>query len=189
MPAERTPPAPEPDEFDRLLLELTSGQAGPARFREPAAAEGARNAAEARPVGRAPSRRARRLRLRRAGVGGMSMLVVAALLGCAAYALVLHRRISPAPGIGSSPAPGTPSPPRTTPAGQVPPLFSLTDPFKDSPAASYLVEAAAIVVPAAGRAVRYTAAQVAAAYTRPKKLIIAAQPAHPTSILRSPPPS
>ncbi len=186
MSAERNPPAPEPDEFDRLLLELTSGQAGPARFREPSAAERARNAAQARPVGRAPSRRARRLRLRQALVRAMSMLVVAALLGYAAYALVLHRRISPAPGIGSSPAPGTPSPPRTTPAGQVPPLFSLTDPFKDSPAASYLVGAAGIVVPAAGRAGRYTAAQVAAAYASAKKLIIAAELDQPTMLGGSP---
>jgi hypothetical protein len=57
---------PDPDDFDRQLRELTSGQAGAAKFREPSAQERAKQAA-AKPAPRRDSnrrdtRKARQLR-------------------------------------------------------------------------------------------------------------------------------
>ncbi len=51
MSVEHNPATPpDPDDFDRQLRELTSGQAGAAKFREPSAQERARQAAAAKPA-------------------------------------------------------------------------------------------------------------------------------------------
>jgi hypothetical protein len=71
MSAEHDPATPpDPDDFDRQLRELTSGQAGAAKFREPSAQERAKQAA-AKPTQRRDSNRrdARKERQLRRPVG------------------------------------------------------------------------------------------------------------------------
>jgi hypothetical protein len=49
-PVEYSPAMPDPDDFDRQLRDLTSGQAEPAKFQELSAAERARRAATPPPA-------------------------------------------------------------------------------------------------------------------------------------------
>ncbi|HUJ07193.1 MAG TPA: hypothetical protein VLX31_13885 [Streptosporangiaceae bacterium] len=69
MAAEQDPVAPDPDDFDRLLRELTSGVAEAAKFTEPSAAERAKQAKRGAPppsrqgsAGWRNGRKARKLR-------------------------------------------------------------------------------------------------------------------------------
>ncbi len=70
MSAEQDPVAPDPDDFDRQLRELTSGMAEAAKFTEPSAAERAKQAKRGAPqppsrqgpAGRGRARRTRKLR-------------------------------------------------------------------------------------------------------------------------------
>lgn len=65
MPVENTPATPSPDDFDRQLRDLTSGAAGTARFREPSAAERAKQAAkpsQPQPMSWRKARKAAKLR-------------------------------------------------------------------------------------------------------------------------------
>jgi hypothetical protein len=105
----------------------------------------------------------------------ISILLVLAVLAALSFGLrkLLHSStpatsastaISGSPRIGGRP---TPSPSAT-------PLFTLASPFAGSPAADYANGAAGIVLPAAHRVGQFSRAQVAAAYSTVKDMLVAA---------------
>lgn len=183
-------PSPEPDEFDRSLQRLTSGATDRAAFKEPSAAERAR-----KPVtrtGRTSWRNARKAaRLRtpvvepgkaRPGSGRLrtkgrmsawqgrrarSLLVavtVLVVLAAAGYALNAFGLRVPPPKQG---AVGS----RLSTGSQP---YTAADPFHGTPAEQYAAGQAGIVLPTALAVGTYSAAQVRAAYTTTKKLLVAA---------------
>jgi hypothetical protein len=192
----------DPDEIDPLFRELEEELARPARFVEPSAAErarkptpkptpkmGRRNARKARKLResvpeprsgqRAASRRSQaagseRARPPAAGQGGgRSLLTAAIVVVCVAGAVfgILKLRTS-----GSSDQ--KPVTNGATPSGQhvasSMPTPTLADPFAGTPAASYADGALGIAIPVARPVGTYSAAQVAAAYRKTQKMLIAA---------------
>jgi hypothetical protein len=158
---------PEPasaDEFDRALRDLTAGRPGRVQFREPSAAERARAAAAADKRARKEAARARR-KARRHGrlTIPLAVLLVLALAGGLAWV-----RFGRRPGSMGDP----------TPTSQVQAVqstaTSAVSPFAGTPAAAWDNGAAGIVVPHARAIGPFTAAQVALAYSRTRKLLIAA---------------
>jgi hypothetical protein len=161
------------DEFDRALRELAEGTAGEPRFREASAAERARQA-------KRQAKRARKQSRRRRGRGraerdrgratawttvGVILILVLAAAGAFAWLQLRH------------PATANPAT-RIVPsiADAAPPAL----PFAGTPASTWADGAAGIVVPAAKPVGRFTTGQVAAAYQRTKKLLIAAHLNKPT---------
>lgn len=175
MQADREPPPPEPDEFDRMLIELISGRAGPARYRELSAAERASRAAAVQARKAAATRRGPRLGLRRRLLGwGMRVASVLLVLGLIAYVVytvefpappTTRGAIRPSPGnaTSSQPAPGQPG------------TISASDPFHGKAAESYANGAVGIKPPPARPVAGHTAAQVGAAYASVKRLLVAAE--------------
>lgn len=183
-------PSPEPDEFDRSLQRLTSGATSSAAFKEPSAAERARKPVTS--TGRTSWRNARRAaRLRkpvvepgkaRAGSGrartkgrmstwrgrrarsllvAVTVLVVLAGAGYALNAFGLRVRPRNQGAVGS----------RLSTGGLA---YTVADPFHGTPAEQYAAGQAGIVLPTALAVGTYSAAQVRAAYTTTKKLLVAA---------------
>jgi hypothetical protein len=175
-PGQDRSPRPDPDKFDRLLDELTSGTAAPAQFREMSAAERDRQAARARRRLRASRRRGRF----RAVAKVCGIIAVVAVLGSGVYALVHVHHSSGAPGAADSPGTTAASPePGGTSGlngslGISVPAFTAADPFVGTPAEDYRNGAAGIAVPAAHRVAAFSAAQVAASYLTTRRLLIAA---------------
>jgi hypothetical protein len=175
------------DEFDRELRELTEGTAGEALFIEPSAAERALGAG-AQVRQRPASKRKRR------PFGGTVFLVVT-LMVAVTLAWLGHRHGqvsagSAGPGAAAaSPSPGL-TPPGAAPngepvlAGTISPIdpFAVppADPFAGSAADQWADGADGIVVPAARPVGGFSRAQVAAAYERTRKLLIAANLDGPT---------
>jgi hypothetical protein len=185
------------DEFDRQLRALTEGSAGEARFREPSAAERAKAAAEqarqarkraARAAAEAKrgraERAARRDETRGGGIrlGRLRALVVFGACLAVLIGLTWVRLDHPAGGGpgdtvkgGAVPSTGALATARQSPAS---PAAVVTgppaDPFATTPAQDWADGAAGIVVPPARTTGSYSAAQVSAAYSTTKKLLIAA---------------
>jgi hypothetical protein len=188
-----TPPgAADEDDFDRRLRELTENAAGPARFREPSAAERARLAQQAR---RRESRRARKLRWPGPGSGpgrqpapgrapipgrgaspgrarGPRSTVIAVIaVACIGGGVTAVGWLSRRHQTGDAAAT------KTVTKGPVPslaPTASVADPFLGTPAASFADGRAGIILPAAHAVGTFSAAQVRAAYVTTRKLLIAA---------------
>ena len=183
--------SPAEDDIDRALRELTEGIAGEARFREPSAAERAKAAkkrshqarqqAKARArsagtrVGRRqqaegwrggirhdlPARRRHRKAKTAAAVIVPLALIGAALFGWHEFAGKLESKAAPdtAGLIPASAPPQTSGPP--------------ADPFTGTTGDHWADSPAGIVVPAAKPIGPFSAAQVAAAYTTTRQLLIA----------------
>lgn len=151
---------PEPtsaDELDRALRDLTAGRPGRAQFHEPSAAERARAAAAA-------DKRARRKTRRHKGpIAALAIILVLALAGGLAWVRFGRRSA----GIG------VPTPTSVAQAVR-PTVTAPLSPFAGTPAAVWDNGAAGIVVPVAHPVGPFTAAQVALAYSRTRKLLIAA---------------
>lgn len=159
------PQGPDPDEFERKLRELTDEVGGQARFKEPSAAERAA----------AAKRKTRRARLR--GVR-LRLWTTVAVVAVAAAAIGWLRF-----GTASSNARNDTQAVRSGPTVRLPPApppGPPANPFTGSPAAGYADGTAGIVTPAARPAGAFTAAQVSAAYTETRKLLIAADLDWPT---------
>jgi hypothetical protein len=159
------------DEFDRALRELAEGAAGEPRFREPSAAERARQAKQQAKRARKQSRRrrgrGRAERDRGRATTWTSVGVVLLLAAAGAFAWLQFRHPSTA-------ATGAPVAPVV--ADAAPPA----DPFAGTPANTWADGAAGIVVPAAKPVGHFTAAQVKAAYQTTRKLLVAADLDKPT---------
>jgi hypothetical protein len=182
-----------PDDIERRLREIEA-EFGPARVKEPSAAEragqlarkpGWRSARKARklrrpvtepPRGSQPSRRAsRRGRI-------WSLVVAVVVLACiagATVAIITLAKHPPKVAAGKTPSPS--SHPTTGAASNAfLPSPTLAAPFLGTPAQSYANGAAGIAIPPVHAVGTYSAAQVAAAYQATKRLLIAANLNPPT---------
>src|SRR5215469_4274589 len=184
---------PDPDEMDRHLREITSGQAGEATFREPSAAERTRRPVRAVSTGRMSWRKARKAaklrkpvqepgrtrakvrqarphtatrgkRRRRARVL-LTLSVVLAMLAGVGYGLSRFGLLPPSRNQG---------PVSNGLAPGLGPAFTAADPFAGTPAEHFPSGASGIVPPAARPVGNISAAQVSAAYATTKKLLVAA---------------
>jgi hypothetical protein len=172
MPEGMSDQTPAEDDIDRQLRELTEGRAGSARYSEPSAAQRAKAAeqarkqgkARAREAGRRDRRMARRSGGRRRATQALSWTIAIVVLAAAVGLLSWRHH---ALGIGSTAAGGTVS--NLNPATAGPPA----DPFAGTPADQWADGAAGILIPAAKPVGPFSAAQVAAAYTATKRLLIA----------------
>jgi hypothetical protein len=159
--------APDPDEIDRRLRELTE-EVGKSRIHEPSALE--RLAAAKQAQKRAERKRGSRM----LAVGA----VIVVLAGGGAFAWL---RIHPPSWLSRAAVRSTPSVrviPKISPAR---PSFSPStvngppaDPFANSPADGWANGAAGITIPAARPHGPYTSGQVAAAYAQTRTILIAA---------------
>lgn len=186
-----------PDDIDRQLAELTSGLSKTAKFKEPSAAERARQ--QARPPGPGGWRRARTARKLREPVSGQPAvpwrawsppqqrrsrrsparlaigLVIMLVVAGAAYYVIpgLDRShgVSDQPlAAGAAARSGLPAP-------------TMAAPFRGTPAQSWANGAAGIVIPAPpapGSLFPYTPAQITAAYQTTKQMLVAADLNGPT---------
>jgi hypothetical protein len=189
-----------PDEIERALHDLEAELARPARFIEPSAEErarmggrkmGWRNARKAkklrkpvpepRPAAgvRAPSAPSRQAlgRSRASRIG--TAIVLLAFLGVAGFefsrlATLLSSGSTDQTPVTNGPTPAAQHTPAGRPTPSALPSPTLAAPFTGTPAASFADGAAGIVVPAAHRAGRFSAAQVAAAYRTTRRMLIAA---------------
>jgi len=182
-----------PDDIERRLREIEA-EFGPARVKEPSAAE--RAGQLARKSGWRNARRARKLRKpvtepprrsqpsRRGRI--WSLVVAVVVLACIAGATVAIITLAKHPlrvTAGKTPAnrPGPSSHPTTGAASNAfLPSPTPAAPFLGTPAQSYANGAAGIVIPGVHAVGAYSAAQVAAAYRTTKRLLIAANLNPPT---------
>lgn len=155
-------------DFDRQLRELTEGTAGKPRFHEPSAAQRARKARKLRPTARTRRRRARPGRPARPASRSQrsvaKVLAVACFLGLFVAVTWLGRHdlgkvVARSPGATSGPVSSQSA--------------TVTDPFSGTPAEKWADGSAGIVRPATRRVGSYSAAQVRAAYSTTRKLLIA----------------
>ena len=179
-----------PDDIERRLREIEA-EFGPARVREPSAAE--RASQRARKTGWRNARKARKLRKPIPGPEGppqpsrrgriWSLVVVVVVLACIAAAtdaiIRLAKHPPKLPAAASSRVRNGPTPSSHPTTGGVPgaaflPSPTLAAPFLGTPAQSYADGAAGIVIPPVHLVGSYSAAQVAAAYHATKRLLIAA---------------
>lgn len=189
----------DPGEIDPLFRELERELGRPARFVEPSAAERARK--PTKKMGRRAARKAKKLRKPvqeprsgqqaartrsqatgsgrarppAAGDGrGRSLLAAAIVVVFVAGAVFWIFKLKTSESADQKPVTNG-----ATPSGQhvvsSTPTPTLANPFAGTPAASYADGALGIVIPAAHPVGTYSAAQVAAAYRRTKKMIIAAR--------------
>jgi hypothetical protein len=161
------------DDIERRLRELTEEIAGKARPREPSAAE--RAAAAARTSQPDKPRRPKRSRTA-LKAWAIAIVVLAAGAGITWLHLSSSSKsaLNDTQPVRNGPVP-TASPSRMT-VGNVPNSQSgpPADPFAGTPAEHYADGAAGIVVPGARPTGDFTAAQVKAAYTDTRKVLIAA---------------
>lgn len=166
------PRSPEPDDFERRLRELYEEAEGTTRVKEPSAAERAKAARKAsRPKAPKAPKTPRTARPRKRG-GIRPRLWACAVLVVAIAATIGWVRLTASHSIaGNDTQPIKNGPvPRLSMAG---PGGPPADPFAGSPASGYANGAAGIIVPAARPAGTFSAAEVAAAYTRTRRLLIA----------------
>ncbi len=177
-----------PDDIERRLREIEA-EFGPARVKEPSAAEragqlarktGWRNARKARklrkpvtepPRGSRPSRRGR----------FWSLVVAVVVLACLAggtVAIITLAKHPPKVAAGNAPTTNGPRPSGQPTTGAASNAFlpspTIAAPFLGTPAQSYASGAAGIVIPPVHPVGAYSAVQVAAAYHATKRLLIAA---------------
>jgi hypothetical protein len=158
--------APDPDEIDRRLRELTE-EVGKSRIHEPSALERLAAAKQAH-------KRAERKR------GSRMLAILAAIVVLAGGGVSAWLRIHPPSWMHRAAARSTPAVrviPKVSPAQ---PSFSPrtvngppADPFANSPSDVWADGAAGITIPAASAHGPYTAAQVAAAYAQTRTILIA----------------
>ncbi len=170
---------PEGSDFDKRLAEIAAGLAKEAKFKEPSAAERARQAKVAqarsrwrksRPDGTPPMPGSRGRRGRAASLA-VTLAIIVVLIAAATGVSKLHTFGNPAASPDNTPVTNGATP--SAPATVAPVLFSRADPFAGSPAEYYGDGAAGIVIPAAHAVGAYSAAQVRAAYATVRKLLIA----------------
>jgi hypothetical protein len=161
------------------LAEIAAELAREAKFKEPSAAERARQAkaaqARSRRAKRPPdaysprpaSREGRRRAISLAITVGVVAALIAVSVGLSRLHLGPHSTAKPdnTPVTGKSSASPLPT--------VTPPPFTVSDPFAGSPAEGYADGAAGIATPAAHAVGSYSAAQVRAAYATVWKLLIA----------------
>jgi hypothetical protein len=187
-------PSQAPDDFDRLLWQMTSGTDGDVAFKEPSAAERLRRpvqAAGAKRMSRRNARKAAQLRrpvpepsttratgrrassARRISTGSSRrrtrplLIVVSVLVVLAGAGYALYAL---GPGMSSRDRGG----PGNGLASHSGPAFTVADPFAGSPAEHFRPAPAGIVLPVGQPVGTFSAAQVTAAYATTKKLLIAA---------------
>jgi hypothetical protein len=158
--------APDPDDIDRRLRELTE-EIGKSRIHEPSALE--RAAAAKRAQREAQHKR-----------GGRMLAVIVAIVVLAGGGTFAWLRIHPPSWLHKTAARSTPvvratqkatptQPPSSPATVNGPP----SDPFAGSPAAGWANGAAGITIPPARPHGPYTAAQVAAAYAQARTMLVA----------------
>ena len=165
-------PAPA-DEFDRGLRELTEGTAPAPLFLEPSAAERAK--ASVADPGKAQKRERHAHR-----TGSLVLVVLLIVTGSLVWLGYTHAAPNGAPEVAAPTPPAglAASAAAASPMGTITPVDLFggppADPFAGTPADGWADGAAGIVPPPARPVGGFTAAQVAAAYTTTRKLLIAA---------------
>lgn len=168
-----------PGDINDRLAEIAAELAREAKFKEPSAAERARQAKAAKKRSQQPKKRvdsgsrlaASRARRSRTTSAAITVAVVAVLIGVSVGLSRLHLGANSTAKPDNTPVTNgsTVAPlPRITP-----PPFTVSDPFAGTPAEDYADGAAGIVVPRAHAVGSYSATQVRAAYATVRKLLIA----------------
>lgn len=194
-----------PDELERKIKELEADlvkKAKKAKFTEPSAAERASKPVTPQ-LGWRDARKARKLRKpvpqppptppawrasppsaptastrRRARSLLIALAVIVCLAGAVAGLVKLNRPGTP--GVADNTPVTNGATPSSSPSGSSLPTPSVTAPFLGTPAQSYADGTAGIVIPPAQAVGSYSAEEVAAAYRKTKKLLVAANLNGPT---------
>jgi hypothetical protein len=170
---------PDASDFDKRLAEMAAELAKEAKFKEPSAAERARQAQAAQSQSRRRKYRAPgtpplpggRGRRRRAASLVITLVIIVVLIAAAIGLSKLHASGNSAASPDNTPVTNGATP--SVPATVAPVLFDAADPFAGTPAEDYADGAAGIVIPAARAVGGYSATQVRAAYATVRRLLIA----------------